>query len=250
MRSMRWPSTASPSASVGLDLATMMARKDKVVGENTRGIAFLFRKNKITSVTGAARLIDANRVEVAGRTLEAKRAIIIATGSDSTALPGVAIDETTILSSTGALALNERAAAACRGGRRLYRARDGLGVAPARRGSHGDRVPRPRHAGHGWRIERGAATHAHAAGLRLPPRREGGRGHARQERRHAWRRAGGRRRARDARGGCGAGVDRAPALYRRARSRRDRRRARQSRPHPRRCRLMPPPFPASTRSAT
>jgi dihydrolipoamide dehydrogenase len=90
---------------VGLDLKTMMARKDKVVGENTRGVAFLFRKNKVTHVTGSAKIVAANRVAVGDRTLEAKRAIIVATGSDSVGLPGIAIDEETILSSTGALSL-------------------------------------------------------------------------------------------------------------------------------------------------
>ncbi|HUZ73264.1 MAG TPA: dihydrolipoyl dehydrogenase [Stellaceae bacterium] len=90
---------------VGLDLATMMARKDKVVAENTRGIAYLFRKNKVEHVTGAARLLAANSVAVDGRTLAARRAVIIATGSDSAPLPGVPVDEKTVLSSTGALAL-------------------------------------------------------------------------------------------------------------------------------------------------
>src|ERR1700691_2900051 len=66
-------------ANVSLDLAVMMARKDKVVAENTRGIAFLFRKNKVEHVKGAGRLIDRNHVEVAGRALEAKRGIILAT---------------------------------------------------------------------------------------------------------------------------------------------------------------------------
>jgi dihydrolipoamide dehydrogenase len=90
---------------VSLDLAKMMARKDKVVGENTRGIEFLFRKNKVTWVKGAAKLLSPDTVEVAGKTLTATRAIIIATGSDSIPLQGVEIDEKTILSSTGALAL-------------------------------------------------------------------------------------------------------------------------------------------------
>jgi dihydrolipoamide dehydrogenase len=90
---------------VGLDLAKMMARKDKVVTENTRGIEFLFRKNKVDRVFGAARLVAPGRLEVEGRTLTATRAIVVATGSDSVALPGLDIDETTILSSTGALAL-------------------------------------------------------------------------------------------------------------------------------------------------
>jgi dihydrolipoamide dehydrogenase len=96
---------------VGLDLGVMMARKDKVVGENTRGVAFLFRKNKVEHVKGAAKLIGQNRVEVstgngAARALEAKKAIVIATGSDSMKLPGVEIDEKTIVSSTGALSLD------------------------------------------------------------------------------------------------------------------------------------------------
>jgi dihydrolipoamide dehydrogenase len=91
--------------SVSLDLVTMMARKDKVVGENTRGIAFLFRKNKVEHVKGAAKFVAANRLDVDGRTLEARRAIVIATGSDVIAVPGIEIDEKTILSSTGALAL-------------------------------------------------------------------------------------------------------------------------------------------------
>jgi dihydrolipoamide dehydrogenase len=90
---------------VGLDLKTMMARKDKVVAENTRGIAFLFRKNKVEHVKGAAKFVAPNKLDVDGRILEAKRAIIVATGSDSIPLPGVEIDEKTVLSSTGALAL-------------------------------------------------------------------------------------------------------------------------------------------------
>jgi dihydrolipoamide dehydrogenase len=90
---------------VSFDLAAMMARKDKVVAENTRGISFLFRKNKVEHVKGAAKFLAPNRLDVAGRALEAKRAIIVATGSDSVPLPGVEIDEKVILSSTGALSL-------------------------------------------------------------------------------------------------------------------------------------------------
>jgi dihydrolipoyl dehydrogenase len=90
---------------VGFDLKTMMARKDKIVAENTRGIAFLFRKNKVDHVKGAATFVTPTRIDVAGRALEAKRAIVIATGSDSVPLPGFAIDEKAILTSTGALSL-------------------------------------------------------------------------------------------------------------------------------------------------
>jgi len=92
--------------SVALDLKKMMARKDKVVGENTRGIEFLFRKNKVARVNGAAKFLGPDRLEVEGQTLTAKRGIVIATGSDIVPLQGVEIDEKTILSSTGALSLD------------------------------------------------------------------------------------------------------------------------------------------------
>ncbi len=91
---------------VALDLAKMMARKDKVVAENTRGIEFLFRKNKVAHVKGAAKFLAPDRIEVDGQSLTAKRGIVIATGSDIIPLQGVEIDEKTVLSSTGALALD------------------------------------------------------------------------------------------------------------------------------------------------
>ncbi len=93
---------------VELDLAAMMARKDKVVGENTRGIEFLFRKNKIDWLKGAGRILGPGKVEVAakeGTATHGAKHVVIATGSDVTPLPGVAIDEKQIVSSTGALAL-------------------------------------------------------------------------------------------------------------------------------------------------
>ncbi len=91
---------------VGLDLKAMMARKNKVVGENTRGVEFLFKKNKVTWVKGTARIAGGGAVEVGGEILKAK-AIVIATGSDIMTLPGVGIDEKRIVSSTGALELSE-----------------------------------------------------------------------------------------------------------------------------------------------
>ncbi len=95
--------------SVELDLPTMLARKDKVVDDITKGVAFLFRKNKVTPFVGTGRITGPNQVTVAlaaGGTevIEAKH-ILIATGSDVLSLPGIAIDEQTIVSSTGALAL-------------------------------------------------------------------------------------------------------------------------------------------------
>jgi dihydrolipoamide dehydrogenase len=92
-----------------MDLAALMARKDKVVAENTHGIAYLFKKNKVTHIAGLARLNGAGEVAVCrdggGEEVLRARNIVIATGSDSTPLPGVEIDEERIVSSTGALSL-------------------------------------------------------------------------------------------------------------------------------------------------
>jgi len=97
-------------AEVGFNLAAMMERKDKVVTTLTRGVEFLFRKNKVDWLKGKARIAAPGRVVVTGadgipQDIEAA-SIIIATGSESTPLPGVHIDEQRIVSSTGALALD------------------------------------------------------------------------------------------------------------------------------------------------
>jgi dihydrolipoamide dehydrogenase len=93
-----------------LDLAAMLARKDRVVDENAKGIDFLFRKNKVERFLGTGRIEAVGKVSVAGadgtaQTL-ATKAILIATGSESTPLPGVEIDEQRIVTSTGALTLS------------------------------------------------------------------------------------------------------------------------------------------------
>jgi dihydrolipoamide dehydrogenase len=92
-----------------LDLAAMMKHKDDTVAANVNGVAFLFKKNKIDWVTGEGRITAPGKVIVKAAegkesTLEAK-AIVIATGSDVAVLPGVEIDEKTVVSSTGALSL-------------------------------------------------------------------------------------------------------------------------------------------------
>jgi dihydrolipoamide dehydrogenase len=89
---------------VELDLPAMMAHKDKVVDANVKGVEFLFKKNKVEWVKGAARIAGAGQVVVGDRTLSA-RAIVIATGSEVAPLRGIDIDETRIVSSTGALTL-------------------------------------------------------------------------------------------------------------------------------------------------
>ena len=93
-------------AGVTLDLARMQARKAEVVGANTKGVEFLFKKNKITWLKGAGRILAAGRVDVAGTEYQAKH-IVIATGSDSTPLAGIEVDEKQIVTSTGALELEK-----------------------------------------------------------------------------------------------------------------------------------------------
>ncbi|MEX1148276.1 MAG: dihydrolipoyl dehydrogenase [Sphingomonadales bacterium] len=94
---------------VALDLKAMMGHKDKVVDENTQGIELLFKKNKVTRVEGAGRVVDAGTVEVTPskgkKSTLRTRNIIIATGSESATIPGIEIDEKRVLSSTGALEL-------------------------------------------------------------------------------------------------------------------------------------------------
>ncbi|MET0482986.1 MAG: dihydrolipoyl dehydrogenase [Aestuariivirgaceae bacterium] len=92
-----------------LDLPRMMSFKQEAVEGNTKGVEFLLRKNKITAFHGTARIASPGRIGVKNdrgeeTTVEARN-IIIATGSDSARLRGVEIDETRIVSSTGALSL-------------------------------------------------------------------------------------------------------------------------------------------------
>ncbi|HEX6252537.1 MAG TPA: dihydrolipoyl dehydrogenase [Gemmatimonadaceae bacterium] len=92
---------------VGLDLERMMERKDDVVAQNTRGVEFLFRKNRITWAKGTGTLRAGNVVEVQdadGATTTWKaRDVIIATGSVPVELPFLKFDEERILSNDGAL---------------------------------------------------------------------------------------------------------------------------------------------------
>ncbi len=86
------------------DLSAMMARKDKVVGDLTKGIAHLFKKNGVEWLNGRGTIPAAGRVQVGDEVVAAKN-ILIATGSDPAGLPGVTLDEKVVLSSTGALSL-------------------------------------------------------------------------------------------------------------------------------------------------
>ena len=90
----------------GFDLKEMMAHKNKVVGELTKGVEFLLKKNKAEAIVGEAKMAAPGKVVVktkeGTRELSARN-IVIATGSDVAPLPGVTIDEERIVSSTGAL---------------------------------------------------------------------------------------------------------------------------------------------------
>lgn len=95
---------------VALDLAAMMAHKDKVVADNTKGIEFLFKKYGVTWVQGRGRLANGSEghavvVEGAAPQTLTARAVVIATGSDVVNIPNVEVDEKVIVSSTGALSL-------------------------------------------------------------------------------------------------------------------------------------------------
>jgi dihydrolipoamide dehydrogenase len=93
-----------------LDLPAMMKHKSDTVDANVQGVGFLLKKNKVDAFTGAGRIVAPGQVEVTAadgstQVLDTK-AIVIATGSDVAPLPGVAIDEKRVVSSTGALELD------------------------------------------------------------------------------------------------------------------------------------------------
>ena len=96
---------------ISVDLATMLKRKDEVVGQNTRGIEYLFRKNKITWARGFGTLRPGNVVDVNATdgtlTSYAAKSVIIATGSIPIELPFLKFDEERVLSNIGALKIPE-----------------------------------------------------------------------------------------------------------------------------------------------
>ena len=94
-----------------LNLPGMMAQKDASVGALTKGVEFLFRKNKVDWVRGAGKIAGPGKVEVTGDdgavTMLETTNIVIAAGSEPTPLPGVTIDNKRIVDSTSALMLPE-----------------------------------------------------------------------------------------------------------------------------------------------
>ena len=94
------------SAKPKVDWKGMLAYKDDVIGQNTKGIEFLFKKNKVDWIKGWASIPAPGKVKVGDDTHEAKH-IVIASGSESSPLKGVDVDEKTIVTSTGALELGK-----------------------------------------------------------------------------------------------------------------------------------------------
>ncbi len=89
-----------------VDWKQMLAYKDKTISQNTGGIEFLFKKNKIDWLKGWGSIPAAGKVKVGDDVHDAKH-IVIATGSESSSLPGVEVDEKTVVTSTGALELGK-----------------------------------------------------------------------------------------------------------------------------------------------
>ena len=88
------------AASPTFDLSKMMGFKQEAIDGNTKGIDFLFKKNKVTVFRGAGVILAPGKVKVGEQTVESK-SIIIATGSDVAKLKGIDIDEKRIVSSSG-----------------------------------------------------------------------------------------------------------------------------------------------------
>ena len=89
-----------------VDWKKMLGYKSDVIGQNTKGIEFLFKKNKVDWIKGWASLPAPGKVQVGDTTYDAKK-IVIASGSQSSPLNGVEVDEKTIVTSTGALELGK-----------------------------------------------------------------------------------------------------------------------------------------------
>jgi dihydrolipoamide dehydrogenase len=98
-----------PAGTPGIDMGQVHARKDKIVTGLTKGVEFLFKKNKIAWIKGTARLAGAGTIEVFEgdtQTLHAKQ-IILATGSSPRGVPGIQTDRTRIITSDEAIHLKE-----------------------------------------------------------------------------------------------------------------------------------------------
>jgi dihydrolipoamide dehydrogenase len=97
-------------AAVGVDMAQVHTRKDKIVKGLTGGIELLFKKNKIDWIKGSGRLAGKGRVEITEgqtQTIAARKEVVVATGSQPRSVPGVEIDRKRIITSDEAIGLKE-----------------------------------------------------------------------------------------------------------------------------------------------
>jgi dihydrolipoamide dehydrogenase len=98
-----------PAGTPAIDMGQVQSRKDRIVTGLTKGIEFLFKKNKIDWIKGTARVAGGGKIEVyegEKQTVEAKE-IIVATGSSARSVPGIEIDHTRIITSDEAIGLKE-----------------------------------------------------------------------------------------------------------------------------------------------
>ncbi len=105
-----WGITLGSATAAAIDMAQVQTRKDRVVGGLTKGVEFLFKKNKIDWIKGTARLTGNGGVDVfegETQTLRATREIIVATGSSPRGVPGIDIDRKRIITSDEAIGLRE-----------------------------------------------------------------------------------------------------------------------------------------------
>ena len=154
---------------VTLDLTRMQARKGEVVTANTKGVEFLFRKNKVTWLKGTGKITAPGTVDVDGTAYSAKN-IVIATGSESVPLPGVEIDEKQVVTSTGALELEKVP------GHLVVVGGGVIGLQrleAAGRRSNGCRIPGPYRSGHGYRSRDRLPAHPAEAGDQVPSGNQG-----------------------------------------------------------------------------
>jgi dihydrolipoamide dehydrogenase len=103
-------SIPASGAGIAIDMPQVQSRKDRIVGGLTKGIEYLFKKNKIEWIKGTARLTGNGGVDVFEgdkRTLRARREIIVATGSTPRSVPGIEIDRRRIITSDEAIGLTE-----------------------------------------------------------------------------------------------------------------------------------------------
>src|SRR5207249_8177560 len=100
----------SQPAPASIEMSEVQARKDRIVNGLTRGVEFLFKKNKIDWIKGTARLTGRGGVEVfegEKQTLNARKEIIVATGSAPRSVPGIEIDRKRIITSDEAIHLRD-----------------------------------------------------------------------------------------------------------------------------------------------